>query len=123
MERTFGFRLFDELKYRERLDVELRRVGYSLGGFQTDEPLICELDIAIEPLGNSPRLCLRLTQDTHQDWAFGTLFFIDNPSEELADLEFNSRKQYVNSCYDAWLDSIVRAVRVTSQKKSNREST
>ena len=43
MDRTYGFRLLDDATYRDKLNRELRRVGYRLGDYHTDEPLLREV--------------------------------------------------------------------------------
>ncbi|MFK7766451.1 MAG: hypothetical protein AB8B55_04470 [Mariniblastus sp.] len=114
MNRTYGFRLLDDAAYRDKLDRELRRVGYWLGDYHTDEPLLREINIPIEPLGNSPMLCLRITQDAYQDWAYGSLFASADPGIELRDFDFNPRLKHSTSCFDAWLAAIADAVRVVT---------
>lgn len=111
MERTYGFRLLDDSRYRRRFESELRQIGYSLGDYHADETLLRELDVPFEPLGKAQRLCLRLTQDAYQDWAYGSLFAVDFPEDVMAEFDFDPRIHYAKSCYDVWLESILDAVR------------
>ena len=112
-ERQYGFRLLDDPKYLRALETGLRRIGYRLGDWRTDEWLITHLDVPFIPLGNSRELVLELREDgLTGEWSEGYLFDLNNEEEELAEFDFDCRRRrYERSCYDVWLEEILLAVR------------
>jgi hypothetical protein len=105
-----GFKLLDNRNLRDTLERCLHRVGYTLGKWEFEQPLVTQLDIPLVPLGRGPTLLLRLEQGPHEDWEWGLLLNPD-AGTELASFDWDTSSHYTTSCYQVWMEQIVAAVR------------
>ena len=96
--------------WREKLNEQLRRVGYQLGDI--DESF--DDEVAVSPFGHGDSFVLHIKYYDYVGWHAYLYPAADAESdddpESIADWCFDASEMHLKSCYDVWIDWIVHAV-------------